>query len=584
MAELKKTPTRYRKRRSDKRPQLRLATDVSSAGGMASASPTDYATPLSLTSSQPASPALYQGSNGSNLSFTPGIDELITPGIDELITLDKEDYLASPHSDHMFSGGVLSDNYNQHFFQKKPDPKDIVFPEYTKTEYKPSRPSGEVVRSKSTRSTRREPARVRSQSRSRSLKNYSSGDKKPPGAHAARNSSRTRRGGGGSGAAATHARKPEMLQIPVRLPTQTVIKELSDDQQISQILEQLVSDHRYELTYEETAASEYMLWEVCEEAKVRRPLRGQEFLRYIRESWEAVSMNYIDVTPSSHRLDSGSIASLVPRRDIINLEDGPVYHGKIYYRRPGGDWRKGWLDVTSGVLALRKREGARELRQINLSEFDIYESTSSSGGPGKGLYWWCLRSQQSPDFFMEKSDALIHMAVDSQTEYEILRNNFFSMRTQFVDKQVKAYQQVLSGKVPDQTNLLLSRRSTQTKREEEDIPLAKLSLQPKPTNLIDSIPTVPEFTKSGLLGANYDKQAQKAMSSHHQHQANIVDSYHAFTPNSLLAKSVKSPTQFEGRGLMAQLSKKSPTLQSPTGASGRKPLPQHSMAVQHQLR
>ncbi|KAA8915199.1 hypothetical protein TRICI_002556 [Trichomonascus ciferrii] len=367
------------------------------------------------------------------------------------------------------------------------------------------------------------------------------------------------------------------FDIKIQLPTQSVVKQVSLDTRISDLLEDLVSEHRYELP---GSADDFMLWEVVDTFGVKRPLRSYEYIKFIRASWENMSNNYLQVGPSSKKLEVDSIAFLAPRRDLYNGK--AFFKGPVSYQKPNfHDWRKGHLDVTNNHLVLRKREHGSDIRSLNLSEFELYEYRKSKLAsfrslPGK--YTLILRSQQSPDFFLNKADAVLFLSTNSRDDYDSLRNIVYSLRSQALDKVVRAYAQSLENPqelTSNQKNLLdihggQEGTHTHNNQEEESIPLAQLHLDHQ------------EIKKQGLLGTTYEKMV------HHQHvnNPNAVETP-KFTPNSLLANAKPSaisgtpvPTEdrspFE-RGLMGRTY----SVKRPSKKPQR--LPSHSMATSHKI-
>lgn len=368
------------------------------------------------------------------------------------------------------------------------------------------------------------------------------------------------------------------FDIKIQLPTQSVVKQVSLNTRISDLLEDLVSEHRYELP---GAADDFILWEVVEMFGVKRPLRSYEYIKFIRASWESMSNNYLQVGPSSKKLEVDSIAFLAPRRDLYNGK--AFFKGTITYQKANfHDWHKGHVDVTNNHLVLRKREHGSDIRSLNLSEFELYEYRKSKLAsfrtlPGK--YTLILRSQQSPDFFLNKADSVLFLSTNSHDDYDSLRNIVYSLRSQALDKVVRAYTQSLENPqdlTSNQKNLLNIHGGQEggghnnNNQEAESIPLARLQLDHQ------------EIKKQGLLGTTYEKMV-------HQQAINNPNAIEApkFTPNSLLANAKPSasagtpvPTEDQSpfeRGLMGR------TYSVKRTSKKSQRLPGHSMATAHKI-
>lgn len=339
--------------------------------------------------------------------------------------------------------------------------------------------------------------------------------------------------------------------IKIQLPSQNISKEVTLDTRISDLLEDLVSTYYNELPGED--ANDYMLWEVVVTFGIKRPLRSYEILKFIKASWESSTSNYLQIGPSSKREEVDSIAFLAPRRDLYNGGKA-FFKGSMSYLKPSKshihEWRKGWIDVTNNHLVLRKREHGTDIRSLNITEFELYEYRKSKLSTLKSLpgkYTLILRSQQSPDFFLNKGDATLFLSTNSHDDYDNLRNIIYSLRSSAFDKMVTAYNQSLqddgdggNNDHTQHTNLLNihgydnsqnNHHTTQNDIEQESIPLAQLQLENQ------------EIKKEGLLGEKYEKKFA------YQQTVNNPNAIEPpkFTKNSLLA-TAKAPSNSAGKG------------------------------------
>jgi hypothetical protein len=341
------------------------------------------------------------------------------------------------------------------------------------------------------------------------------------------------------------------INITIKLPTQTVTKQLLITQQVSDVLRELVSEHRYELGPD---PDDFMLWEVDDDS--RRPLRSQEYLKHITTSWGFVDAcrYYLEVTKSSLRLDVSSLAFLTPRRDLLK---DPRFSGTFQW---GNDfqWRKSGVEIKNGVLSIFCGTYSRTLQ---LNEFDIYE-----GIPGPNPYTFTVKSQQSPEYFIKPSDGVHYFSTHNKQDYDLLKNIIFSLRSQAVDKLVRQYADAL-----EDPQKMLSQVPSQPL-------LSGGAISPASPNTSTmhsgrSVRSSPVFNSDGLLGKSY--------SPSHCHSLKPVKvappspSSIRFTPNSLLAK----PVSLSNGSMSARDSDSSRGLLG--SAYAKKQLPKHTIAVTH---
>lgn len=377
----------------------------------------------------------------------------------------------------------------------------------------------------------------------------------------------------------------ESILLTIHLPNrQTVTKECSTIQTIGELLHDIVTENSDLLDSDND--DDYMLWEVIPDYAIQRPLRTQEYLKFIQTSWGQVSKRglaaYLEVGSSETRLSPHSIASLTPRRDLLNR--GAGFSGRVQYCKKGLEWSSGWkkgqLDINDGVLRLRKSaKDSRDLRSLTSSEFELYEVNPEIAKAKKlKAITTCivLRSQQSPHLFVEPSDSMLAIIPSHPNDYSLLKNILHSVRSQTVGRQCNAFkQQAINGNSPTHdsgANLLnihanahpQQQQQQQQHKSDEDVPLAtsmgKLN--------IDGDNSI---RPTGLLGEQYDKIAQEKVLAHN----NTVD-HPTFAPNSLLGRGTQDPAESGfGRGLLGRSyttkSRKGPTMLGRSNTTAARP-------------
>lgn len=227
-------------------------------------------------------------------------------------------------------------------------------------------------------------------------------------------------------------------ELSLELPTQSVSLVVSESDTVKDVIQNIANIHRYELGSDPEGI---VLWENVQQYNIRRPLRGKEYFKHILSSWEAEARNYLSITPSQSRLDTHSLAFLNPRRDIAK---DPNFHvlDQIYWKNAKGDWKHVVVHVDSeGQLTITK--SSKQLFSLLVNEFDIYEVQGKFKSPKSCVV--ALRSQQNPQFFMDKSDSLHYFSVDDGKDFDTLKNTVFTLRSQLVDKTSRLYADQLSG-------------------------------------------------------------------------------------------------------------------------------------------
>lgn len=318
--------------------------------------------------------------------------------------------------------------------------------------------------------------------------------------------------------------------IDISLPTQMVRKEEIDgNMRVGDFLINLCTEHRYELGND---ADECMIWEVIQlsttsETKIRRPLRPFEYLKYVYNSWDLDSgaLYSLQVTSAVFKLDTKSVAFLNRRRDLLR-EGAAVALNRKVQTLINGSWCKVSLSALSnGQLSITRAIHHSDDRSISIEEFELYEGVNL-GAPAK--YTICLRSQQNPRYFVNKADMMCIIATDSESDYDLLRNILYTLRTQACDKLSRQYANYL-----EHNNSVASFNS-----EPEELQLID-QIQPPHIGSSNSLPersgdSNGEFVPDSLLGKSY---STKSASRRPKKTSNTTAAAPVFAANSLLATS-----------------------------------------------
>ncbi|KAI0036539.1 hypothetical protein K488DRAFT_8518, partial [Vararia minispora EC-137] len=145
----------------------------------------------------------------------------------------------------------------------------------------------------------------------------------------------------------------------------------------------------------------WMLFEICQDLNMERPVRGFELVPDVLKSWDKERMNNALLarkTPFVNVLHPSAIPSSSPRRA-----------GYVEYEVKRGSWKKRWLELREQGLFLAKKEtGKDEVFLCSVSNFDAY----SVARPGKSkLFVFAVKSTDNITFFENKNDYMHVFAV-----------------------------------------------------------------------------------------------------------------------------------------------------------------------------
>ncbi|THH00196.1 hypothetical protein EW026_g2298 [Hermanssonia centrifuga] len=156
------------------------------------------------------------------------------------------------------------------------------------------------------------------------------------------------------------------------------------------------------------AATGWMVWEVCQDFGMERPIRSFEVLTEVCNSWIA------DKTVNVLMAKKTLLAPKLSRAAIPS--SSPLCSGFVQHEYKRGKWQKRWMELREHSIWLSKREGGKD--QVNLcslNNFDAYVVTRVSKAP-KGFVF-AVKSTDNISYFESTAD-YIHMFTCSEKEGE----------------------------------------------------------------------------------------------------------------------------------------------------------------------
>ncbi|KAK7048573.1 PH domain-containing protein [Favolaschia claudopus] len=152
----------------------------------------------------------------------------------------------------------------------------------------------------------------------------------------------------------------------------------------------------------------WMVWEVCQDFGMERPIRSFELLADVQASWnmdKMVNTFIIKLTPLAPTLSRSNIPS-----------SAPVYSGFVDWEMKRGKWTKRYLRLREHSLFLSKRESNKdEVFLCSLSNFDAYTVTRLHKAPKPFVF--AVKSTDNLSFFENTADYL-HIFACNQSEGE----------------------------------------------------------------------------------------------------------------------------------------------------------------------
>jgi len=149
-----------------------------------------------------------------------------------------------------------------------------------------------------------------------------------------------------------------------------------------------------DLSGSERAAGGWMVFELCQDFGLERPLRNFEILSQVSNSWNREkTTNTFMVKQTPLALPLSSIPVSLPRRT-----------GYVEYESKKGKWSKRWLELREHGLWLSKRQGKDDEFLCSLSGFDAYFLTKPYKAPYS--FTFAVKSTERISLFENKSDYL----------------------------------------------------------------------------------------------------------------------------------------------------------------------------------
>lgn len=149
-----------------------------------------------------------------------------------------------------------------------------------------------------------------------------------------------------------------------------------------------------DLSDSERATGGWMVFELCQDFGMERPLRNFEILSHVSNSWNkerTTNAFMVKRTPLASPLLSIPVS--LPRRT-----------GYVEYESKKGKWSKRWLELREHGLWLSKRQGKDDEFLCSLSGFDAYILTKPYKAPYS--FTFAVKSTERITLFENKSDYL----------------------------------------------------------------------------------------------------------------------------------------------------------------------------------
>ncbi|TCD64509.1 hypothetical protein EIP91_004005 [Steccherinum ochraceum] len=153
-------------------------------------------------------------------------------------------------------------------------------------------------------------------------------------------------------------------------------------------------------------AGGWMLWEICHDFGMERPIRSFEEITSVSGSWVA------DKTTNAFMAKMTTLAPQLSRTAIPT--SSPIFSGFVQHEYKRGKWQKRFLELREHSLWLSKKEsGKDQICLCSLQNFDAYVVTRVQKAP-KG-YVFAIKSTDNLSFFENTSDYM-HLLSCSEKE------------------------------------------------------------------------------------------------------------------------------------------------------------------------
>lgn len=352
---------------------------------------------------------------------------------------------------------------------------------------------------------------------------------------------------GGSGGLGAPQHSATTMSVPVELPTQPVNVTLDLDATVANLLDHLLARHRHEMG----GSNDIVIWEVA--SNVRRPVRLIEKVKAIMDTWrlDPGSRYCFETTLGDVRHDLHSLASLIPRRDM--LKNPPELRNLIvHYSIPRArsmapsEWSLCLLNVHTGAVSIAERSQTssqlKYSKTLQIATVDIYE-LSKNIGPAK--HTLALRSCLPRSYFIDASDSIVYISLDSDSDHSVLRNLVYTLRSTAIEHPHGLVMSSTSINVTGSSSKpspSSSRSSTPSVRSRAN------SMRATPLMQHTAFDYDPRFAPTGMLGEQYDARLQRMRAASHSPELSRPD------PSTIVgAMSAMSIDNIPERGLMQRV-------------------------------
>lgn len=311
--------------------------------------------------------------------------------------------------------------------------------------------------------------------------------------------------------ARTQAAAPAKLTVPVDLPTQPVKIVLDLDATAANLMDKLLAQHRHEMG----GSNDVIIWEVVNQ--VRRPVRLIEKIKAVMDTWRLDSGSHycFETSMGDLRHDVHSLASLIPRRDM--LKNPPeVRNLFVQYSIPRsrstspGEWSLSLLNVQNGSISITQRSHTSSQlkfsRTLQISTIDIYE-LARNVGPAKHTF--ALRSCLPRSYFIDASDSIVFISLESDSDYSVLRNLVYTLRSTAIEHP---HGLIMSS---NSVNVVSKPSSNSSSQSATPTVLSRVGSVRKPLMNTLDFDHDPRIAPNGMLGQKYDARAHRLRAQSH---------------------------------------------------------------------
>ncbi|KAH8082006.1 hypothetical protein BXZ70DRAFT_901145 [Cristinia sonorae] len=229
----------------------------------------------------------------------------------------------------------------------------------------------------------------------------------------------------------------------------------------------------------------WMVFEICHDFGMERPIRNFELLSAVSGSWIA------DKSTNAFMAKVTTLAPVLSRSAVPT--SSPVFSGYVQHEYKRGKWQKRWMELREHSLWLSKKEnGKDQINLCSLHNFDAYTVTRVQKAP-KG-YVFAVKSTDNLSFFEDTSDYM-HLFSCGEKDGAVWLEKIMLARSYvlYQDSNILTNTAV-NAPVAGQTGAALSRAGT---RKRPAQPLLTIG----PVSASSDAPTIPpvSFEPGSLL-------------------------------------------------------------------------------------